>query len=82
MTVNYDRKVRSILWCHLLMMLESYFMTLANVIYSFMVTVIMIINYDRTIFMIVNYNPKTFIAQATGLLKPLFWTTRGNYSHS
>ncbi len=57
-------------------------MTLANVIYSFMVTVIMIINYDRTIFMIVNYNPKTFIAQATGLLKPLFWTTRGNYSHS
>ncbi len=68
MIVNYNPKVCSKLWHHLLMMLESYFMILANVIYSFtvMATVITIINYDRTVITIINYDPKTFIVQASG----------------
>jgi len=67
MIVNYDCKVRSKLWRHLLTMLESQFTILANVIYSFIVkaTVILIINYDGTVITIINYDPKTFIAQAT-----------------
>ena len=46
-------------------------MILANVIYCFIVmaTVITIVNYNRTEIMIINYDPKTFIVQATDLIK-------------
>jgi hypothetical protein len=69
MIINYYCKVRSKLWHHSLMTLESKFTILANVIYSFIVmtTVIMIINDDCTVITIINYDPKTFIVQATEL---------------
>ncbi len=70
MIINYDRKVHSKLWHHLLTMLESWFMILAKpriIIYSFILlaTVITIVNYDRTVITIINYDHKTFMVQAT-----------------
>ncbi len=80
MIINYDRKVRSKLWHHLLTMLESQFtipalarfvicsfIVLASVItiVNYNCTVITIVNYNCTVFSIVSYDSKTFTVQDT-----------------
>ncbi len=75
MIINYDRKVRSKLWRHLLRRYKAWIINYDSriIIYSFIVlaTIITIVNYDRTLITIINYNPKTFIVQATGLTSKL-----------